>query len=67
MDQSYKNLEIIDVKDGSTDETSAILKRLSSEDDRIKVFEQTNQGVATAVIKGFKNASGKIFRVGRFG
>lgn len=59
MDQSYKNLEIIVVNDGSTDETPAILERLSREDNRIKVVNQKNQGVAKAVITGFKNASGR--------
>lgn len=41
MDQTYRNLEIIVVDDASTDKTGGIVKRLQSEDARIKII--TNQ------------------------
>ena len=38
INQSYKNLEIILVDDGSTDKTYEILKKYSKMDKRIKLF-----------------------------
>ncbi len=46
--QSYRNLEIIAVDDGSTDGTRAILETWAQKDSRIKVFTQANAGVAAA-------------------
>ena len=42
--QSYHNIEIILVNDGSTDSTGRILKELAESDTRIKVIEQENRG-----------------------
>lgn len=56
--QTYKNLEIIIVNDGSTDDSSKIAHRLASRDDRILVIDQENQGTAIARKKGYLNATG---------
>lgn len=42
--QTIRDIEIICVDDGSTDETLLVLKQLAQEDDRIKVIEHPNGG-----------------------
>lgn len=48
MNQTYKNLEIICVNDGSTDSSPAILQRLAAEDSRIRIINQDNAGQGAA-------------------
>lgn len=57
--QTYKNLEIIIVDDGSVDETFNICQRLAKEDERIVVVSQKNAGVTMARNKGLSLASGE--------
>ena len=42
LNQTYKDLEIICVDDGSTDKSGDILDRLSKEDSRIRVIHKKN-------------------------
>ena len=56
--QTYKNLEIIVIDDGSTDKTLSICKSLASNDDRIVLMHQSNQGVSSARNKGIRVAKG---------
>ena len=44
--QSYVDLEILLIDDGSTDEGGSLCDRLSQQDDRIKVFHEENRGVS---------------------
>ena len=44
--QTYKNLEIIVVDDGSTDNTLSIIKEYCNKDNRIKVIHKKNEGVS---------------------
>lgn len=53
--QSYKNLEIIVVDDGSTDHSSSICKDYAKKDKRIKIVRQKNGGLASARNTGLKN------------
>ena len=46
--QSYKNLEIICVNDGSTDSSAQILDRFAGQDERIKILTQKNKGLSAA-------------------
>jgi glycosyltransferase involved in cell wall biosynthesis len=46
--QTYQNIEIIVVDDGSEDNTSEIVRRIASKDKRIVLLCQENQGVAAA-------------------
>lgn len=50
--QTIKNLEIIFVNDGSTDNTANILQSLKEVDDRIIVYNQQNKGVSAARNRG---------------
>lgn len=56
--QSYKNLELIFINDGSTDNSSAILSKAIESDSRIKVIEQENSGLSAARNRGLREASG---------
>ena len=46
INQTYEDIEIIVVDDGSTDDTAAIVKSYSLQDKRIKYYHQTNSGIA---------------------
>ena len=48
MEQTYKNIEILIVDDGSTDRSGEICDRLAAEDSRIRVFHKENGGQASA-------------------
>ncbi len=56
--QTYKNLEIILVDDGSTDKSGKICDKLSNKDKRIKVIHQTNSGVSIARNNALKIVTG---------
>ena len=58
LNQSFKDIEIICVDDGSSDNSLNILKDLACEDSRLKVFSQENQGSSSVRNFGLKNASG---------
>ena len=58
MNQTYRDIEIIVIDDGSTDESYEICKRLAKEDGRIRLFTQTNSGVSVARNKGIQEADG---------
>ena len=57
--QTYKNIEILLVNDGSTDNSGVICDQLKEEDERIFVFHKENGRTASARNLGVKNASGQ--------
>ncbi len=59
-EQTYKNLEIIVVDDGSSDSTLEICEKLASEDDRIKLIKNNHGGVSRARNAGLDNATGEL-------
>ena len=59
INQSYKNLEIIIVNDGSTDKSANICDFYSKIDSRIKIINQSNQGVSTARNNGIEASTGE--------
>ena len=58
IDQTYRHIEIIIVDDGSADETPSILGRWS-EDPRVHVITQENQGQTAAKNRGIAAATGE--------
>lgn len=59
VNQTYKNLEIILVDDGSPDNCPAICDEWAQKDDRIKVIHKLNGGVSSARNEGIRNALSK--------
>ncbi len=57
--QTYKNLEIIFVDDGSTDKTNELLKNFCLADSRVKLISTKNNGVAKARQIGLDSATGE--------
>ena len=58
INQTYKNIEIICVNDGSTDNSINILETYNQIDARIQIITQKNGGLATARNTGLKYAKG---------
>lgn len=56
--QTYRNLEIIVIDDGSTDATAAIAETAAGVDKRVRVLRQENAGVAAARNRGIAEARG---------
>lgn len=59
LNQTYKNLEIIIVDDGTKDSSGKICDEISKSDSRIKVIHQENQGLSGARNTGLKNTTGE--------
>lgn len=57
--QTYRNLEIILIDDGSTDESLQMCNLLAENDKRIKVVHQENQGLAETRNRGIELATGE--------
>ena len=60
ISQSYQNLEIIIVDDGSEDNTSKIVKSLSLKHNNIKYYYKKNSGVSSARNYGLTKANGEF-------
>lgn len=56
--QTYKNIEIILVNDGSTDNSSKIIHGFAKEDSRIKIIDQRNSGGIITRRNGIRKAKG---------
>lgn len=57
--QTYKNLQVIFVNDGSTDRSSELCKCLIKDDERFELIEQENKGVSAARNVGINATKGK--------
>ncbi len=60
QNQTYENLEIIIINDGSTDSTKEIVLKLQKNDNRIKIYNIPNGGVSHARNVGIDNATGNF-------
>lgn len=56
--QTYKNIELILVDDGSTDNSGKLCDKLASQDTRIKVLHKQNGGVSSARNLGIEKSTG---------
>lgn len=59
INQTLKEIQIIIINDGSTDNSKEIILDCVSKDDRIVFIDSTNEGVSLARNKGIEKASGK--------
>lgn len=60
VNQSYRDLEILLVDDGSTDGTGALCDTLAEKDSRIRVFHKKNGGSSSARNLGLREAKGEF-------
>lgn len=56
--QTFKNIEILCIDDGSTDNSLNILKEFQKNDKRIRIFSQENLGAAASRNLGIENSKG---------
>lgn len=59
VQQTYKNIEILIINDGSTDASGAICDEYALKDSRIRLFHLSNGGLSYARNVGIENAKGK--------
>jgi len=59
FNQSYKNIEIIAINDGSTDKSLDIINQYA---EKITIISQENQGLASALMHGIEKINGKWFK-----
>ncbi len=60
ISQTFTNFELILINDGSEDNSLSIAESFAAEDDRIKIINQRNQGMATSLNRGIENATSDI-------
>ena len=60
INQTYDNLEIILVNDGSTDKSLEICESVRNGDSRITIINKENKGVSTARNKGIESSNGEF-------
>lgn len=58
LKQTYSNIQIVLVNDGSTDQSDTIIKEYQSMDNRVKVVEKQNGGLVDATINGVQESDG---------
>lgn len=59
INQTYRNIEVIIVDDGSTDGSSFICEKYSKEDSRIEIIHKDNGGLSDARNRGIEISKGK--------
>lgn len=59
VNQTFKDIEIICINDGSTDNSPKILEEFAQKDSRIKIINQENQGMSCARNAGLAVATGE--------
>lgn len=59
LTQTYQDLEIIVVNDGSTDDTEQVLNAYAAKHDRVKAIHKENGGVTSARLRGVEKAAGQ--------
>ena len=59
LNQTYEDIEVICINDGSTDSSKSILEQYQKFDSRIKIFNQKNSGLSAARNRGMEKACGE--------
>lgn len=59
INQTFTDLEILCINDGSTDDTLTILESYAEKDSRIKIFSQENKGLSASRNFGMDVAKGE--------
>ncbi len=59
LSQNYKNIEVLLINDGSTDNSKKIIEDYKNRDSRINIINQENLGAPEARNKGIKLSKGK--------
>ena len=62
LNQTYKNLQIILVNDGSKDNSISICEEYAKKDNRVEIINKKNGGVSSARNEGLKKAFGKYIQ-----
>ncbi len=62
LNQTYRNIEVIIIDDGSTDNTYEICKNMQNKDNRIQLIKQNNKGPSLARNVGIEYAQGKYIQ-----
>ena len=60
LNQTYRNLEVLLIDDGSPDKSGEICEAYASKDNRIRVFHTINKGLSSARNLGLMNAEGEF-------
>ena len=63
ISQTYKNIEIICINDGSTDNTKEILENLQKKDKRIKIINKKNTGYGNSLNIAIQSAKGEYIAI----
>lgn len=56
LQQTYTNIEVLIVDDGSTDNSWKVVQRIAASDNRVIPIKQENKGVTSARINGIRHA-----------
>jgi len=59
LNQTYKNIEVIIVDDGSDKDVAEECDRIASDDNRVRVLHKTNEGLSAARISGINMTTGE--------
>lgn len=59
LNQTYKNLEVILINDGSTDKSALLCDEYAKKDARVRVIHQINKGISETRNIGMKSAQGE--------
>ena len=62
LNQYYKNIEVVVIDDGSTDDTAQILNQYCQKDLRVKYFYQENRGLSSARNLGLEKSKGDFIQ-----
>lgn len=61
LGQTYRNLEILLINDGSTDQSGQVCDKYAKSDDRIRCVHQENKGVSAARNRGIEMGTGDYY------